>query len=87
MTAKVRIELNHEGIAGLLSSDAVAAECEKAAGRVAQAAGDGFEVTERKKLGYGGGRIGYGVAAQTDDARKRNAEEDVLWAAVSACRS
>lgn len=38
MAAKVRIELNHDGIRELLSSAPIAAECEKAAQRIAAAA-------------------------------------------------
>lgn len=34
MAAKVRIELNHDGIRELLSSAPIAAECEKAAQRI-----------------------------------------------------
>ena len=87
MTAKVRIELNHEGIGGLLKSAPVGRECEKAADRLAQAAGPGFRATKAKELGFGGGRVGAGVFTATDAARKKNAEEDTLLKAVSSCRS
>lgn len=85
MAAKVRIELDTEGIRRLLCSDAIAAECEKAASAIASAAGDGFEVTPRKSLGYGGGRVGCGVAAETYEARLAEAEDKALTKAVGGC--
>ncbi len=86
MASKVRIELNHDGIRELLSSAPIAAECEKAAQRIAAAAGDGFEVTGQKSAGFGGGRISYGVEAATCEARLAEAEDKVLLKAVSSCR-
>lgn len=86
MSAKVRIELNHDGIRGLLTSAPIAAECEKAAQRIAAAAGEGFEVTSQKRASYGGGRVAYGVEATTHEARLAEAEDKALQKAVSSCR-
>lgn len=86
MAAKVRIELNHDGIRELLSSAPIAAECEKAAEKIADKAGSGFVVTSQKKAGFGGGRTSYGVEAATDEARLAEAEDKVLLKAVSSCR-
>ena len=86
MPTKIRIELNHDGIQELLLSDAVAAECKKAAEGIASRAGDGFEVTERQvRTGskYGGQRVGYGVTAMNYQAMKKEAEEGVLSKAVN----
>lgn len=87
MTTKIRIELDHDGIRELLCSAPIAAECEKAAKKIADAAGDGFEVTSTKRLGFGGGRVGVGVEATTHEARLAEAEDKVLSRAVSQCRS
>lgn len=87
MAAKVRIELNHDGIRELLSSAPIAAECEKAAERIASKAGAGFVVTSQKKADFGGGRTSYGVATATQAARRAEAEEKRLSKAVSQCRS
>lgn len=87
MGTKVRIELNHDGIRELLCSAPIASECEKAAKRIASAAGDGFEVTQSKRLGFGGGRVGVGVEAATYEARLAEAEDKALSRAVSQCRS
>lgn len=87
MGAKVRIELNHDGIRELLSSAPIAAECEKAAQRIADRAGAGFVVTSQKKAGFGGGRTSYGVATATNAARRAEADEKRLSKAVSQCRS
>ncbi len=87
MATTARIELNHDGIRELLCSAAIGGECEKAAQRIAAAAGDGFEVTSARQAGFGGGRIAYGVAAATHEARLAEAEDKALSKAVSACRS
>lgn len=86
MAQSVRIELDHDGIRELLSSAAIGSECRQAAQKIADKAGEGFEVTEQKKLGFGGGRVGYGVRAATYAARKAEAENKVLSGAVSRCR-
>lgn len=82
MATKIRIELNHEGIKQLLSSQPIADECEKAAQEIAKRAGDGFEVSEQKRRGYGGGRVGFVVYTDTDEAREAEAEDKVLSKAV-----
>lgn len=86
MASKVRIELVSSGIAELLGSEPVARACEDVAQRIAQAAGDGFEVTGRKRLSFGGGRVGVGVASATQEARLAEAEDKALSKAVSRCR-
>ena len=87
MGAKVRIELNHEGIRELLCSAPIAAECANAANRIALAAGDGFEVSAQKSAGFGGGRVRYSVETATYEARLAEAEDRVLSKAVTQCRS
>lgn len=82
MTVKVRIELDHDGIRELLMSEGVASACLNAAQNIAARAGEGFEVVGPKTLGYGGGRVGYGVAATTYEARLAEAEDKVLSKAV-----
>ena len=87
MATKVRLELVSSGIKELLSSQAIATECEAAASRIAQTAGEGFTVLPAKQLGFGGGRVGYAVKADTYEAKVAEAEEKVLSKAVSICRS
>lgn len=86
MAEKIRIELDHEGIRELLLSQEIAAECEKAAKHIATLAGEGFEVTTQRTYSFGGGRIGYGVEAKTDEARLAESEDKALSRAVSQCR-
>ena len=82
MTVKVRIELDHEGIRELLSSAEIGAVCQQAAEQIAMRAGDGFAVKGPQSLGYGGGRVGYGVYAETYEAALAEAEDKVLSKAV-----
>lgn len=82
MATKVTIELDHDGIRELLLSEPIAAECRKAAEAIAARAGDGFEVVGPQSLGYGGGRVGYGVSAETLEARIAEAEDGALSKAV-----
>lgn len=82
MASKVRIELNHDGIRSLLLSEGVSAVCKDAAERIAARAGDGFEVVGPKRLGYGGGRVGWGVEAATNEARLAEAQDKALSRAV-----
>lgn len=82
MPTKITIELNHDGIRELLTSPEIGAEVEKAAQAIASRAGDGFEVVGPQGLGYGGGRVGYGVAAVTYEARLAEAENGTLSKAV-----
>lgn len=86
MATKVRIELVSSGIRDLLKSQAIADECAKAAQRIADAAGDGFEVLPAREMGFGGGRVGYAVHAESYDAKVAEAEEKTLSKAVSSCR-
>lgn len=82
MATKVRIELLSDGIRELLCSQPIAAECEKAAERIAARAGDGFEVLPLRQMGFGGGRIGYAVKTDTYEACIAEAEDKVLSKAV-----
>ena len=82
MAVKMRIELNHDGIKELLCSAPIANECEKAAEKIAERAGDGFEVLPAKQLNYGGGRVGYAVYAATYEAKLDEAENKTLSKAV-----
>ena len=82
MATKVRIELDHDGIRQLLTSAPIAAECEKAAEKIAQRAGDGFEVLPLRQMNFGGGRVGYAVKTGTYEACIAEAENKALSKAV-----
>ena len=82
MATKVRIELLSDGIRELLCSQPIAAECEKAAEKIAARAGDGFEVLPLRQMNFGGGRVGYAVKAATYEAKKAESEDKVLSKAV-----
>lgn len=80
------IQLCSDGIAQLLHDPGVTGACEDAARRIAETAGAGFAVTEARKLRFGGGRVGVGVEAETEEAKVAEAEDKVLSKAVSRCR-
>ena len=82
MATKIKIELVSDGIRQLLMSEPIAKECEKAARKIAERAGDGFEVTEMWRPSFGGGRVGYSVKTATKEARIAEAEDKVLSKAV-----
>ena len=82
MATKIRIELNSDGIRQLLMSEPIANECKKAAEKIAQRAGEGFEVLPARQMGFGGGRVGYAVHAETHEAKVAEAEDKVLSKAV-----
>lgn len=82
MATKVRIELLSDGIHDLLCSQPIAAECEKTAEGIASRAGDGFEVKPLRMMGFGGGRVGYAVHAESYEAKLAEAEDKVLSKAV-----
>lgn len=84
MATKVNIELDHDGIKQLLMSQPIAEECEKAAEKIAQRAGDGFEVLPLRQMGFGGGRVGYAVHAESYEAKLAEAEDKALSKAVRA---
>lgn len=86
MASKVRIELLSDGIRELLMSQPIADECEKAAEKIAATAGDGFEVLPAREMGFGGGRVGFAVHADSYDAKVAEAEDKALSKAVSSCR-
>ena len=79
-----RLELDHDGIAALLRSQPIAAECEAAARRIAVTAGDGFEVVGPR---FTGQRVAYSVSAATDGARVAEATDRSLSRAVQSCRA
>ena len=83
MATKVKIELDHDGIRKLLMSQPIADECKKAADKIAQRAGDGFVVLPMREMGFGGGRVGYAVHADSYAAKVAEAEDKVLSKAVS----
>lgn len=85
MATRIEIKLNHDGITELLSSDAVGAVCKQQAEAIASRAGDGFEVWGPQKRGgnrKGGSRVGYGVIAETYEAKLAEATFGVLSKAV-----
>ena len=82
MATKVTIELDHAGIKELLMSPEIGGEVEKAAQAIANRAGNGFKVVGPQGLGYGGGRTGYGVVADTYEAKVAEAENGALSKAV-----
>ncbi len=82
MATKVKIELLSDGIRDLLCSQPIANECEKAAEKIAERAGDGFEVLPLRQMGFGGGRVGYAVHAESYEAKLAEAEDKVLSKAV-----
>lgn len=86
MSTKVRIELDSNGIRELLISQPIANECEKAAEKIKGVAGEGFEVLPARQMGFGGGRVGYSVHAESYAAKQAEAEDKVLSKAVSSCR-
>ena len=86
MASKVKIELNHDGIRDLLMSQQIADECEKAAEKIAKTAGEGFVVLPAREMGFGGGRVGFAVHADSYDAKVAEAEDKTLSKAVSSCR-
>lgn len=82
MAKKLTIELDHDGIKQLLLSAEVAEACKDAAEQVASRAGEGFVVVGPQRLWYGGGRSGYGVSAETYEAKLAEAENKALSKAV-----
>lgn len=89
MAAKITVKLNHDGIREMLYSDGVAGAVKDAAERVARAAGEGYEVTEKQDR-YGSklypGRVGYGVKTATYEAMLDEAVNGTLSKAVQSCR-
>jgi len=86
MSTSVRIELLSDGIRELLMSQPIADEGEKAAEKIAETAGEGFVVLPARQMGFGGGRVGYAVHAESYAAKQAEAEDKVLSKAVSSCR-
>lgn len=77
--AKVRVELNREGVRELLRSPEMAAVCKSHADRIAGRAGSGYEVTTYT----GKNRVNASVHVATDEAYRDNLKNNTLLKAVS----
>ena len=79
--ANVEFKMNPAGFAELRRDPAIVAMCKDHADRVAAAAGEGFEASERQ---YGGRapRTGYAVHATTTKAYFRNLHSNILLKAL-----
>lgn len=76
--AKVRIELNSEGVRNLLKSAEIAEICRTHAQEIAGRAGSGYEVTTYT----GKTRVNASVHAATDEAYRDNLKNNTLLKAV-----
>ena len=85
MPASVRIELNHEGIRQLLTSQAVADDLQARAERIAAAAGGSSEGIEAVRTG-GAARARSIVITTTYAAQARQARDNVLQRSLDAGR-
>ena len=83
---KIRLQLDHAGIAELLTSDGVSDACGAAARTISDAAGDGFQASGPWRAKFGGGRSAWRVKAVTDAAKIAEAEDKALSRAVQSCR-
>lgn len=87
MAGSIRVELNSAGAAAILTSAGVAADMERRGRAIASAAGPGFEVTTGT-LQYGGSpRAAAVVRAVSASAKRAQARDRVLNAAIDAGRS
>lgn len=86
MAAKVRIELDSDGIAELLKSAEVAADMKRRGDNIAESAGDGFEVTEFEGKYGGSPRAMVSVKAKTREAKIAEATDKSLTRAIDAGR-
>lgn len=86
MAGTVRIELDSAGIADLLVGPEVAADMKRRADNVADAAGDGFEVTEFEGKYGGSPRAMASVKAKTREAKVAEATGKALTRAIDAGR-
>lgn len=82
MATKVRLEMNSAGFRALLRSQAFLEDVERRAQAIARQAGDGFEVDAR----IGANRARASVRTATPEARRAEAEDKVLTAAIDAGR-
>lgn len=78
MSAKVRIELNSDGVRELLRSPEMAAICREHAKAIAQRAGDGYAVTTYT----GATRVNASVMTETAEAVRENLKNNTLLKAV-----
>ena len=77
MATKIRIEFISEGFREVLMSDGCSSFVNDIGSQVAQRAGDGF-IYRPSYLGYGGGRMGGYVVADTYEAMVAEATDKVL---------
>lgn len=83
---KIRLQLDHAGIAELLTSDGVSDVCGSAARAISDAAGEGFQASGPWRAKFGGGRSAWRVKAVTHEAKVAEAEDKALSRAVQSCR-
>lgn len=76
--AKVRVELNSEGVRELLQSPEIAAICQGQARAIAGRAGDGYSVT----VYTGATRVNASVMTETPEAMRDNLKNNTLLKAV-----
>ncbi|MFF0942693.1 hypothetical protein ACFYE2_00485 [Kocuria sp. CPCC 205300] len=81
--AKIRIELDQKGVRSLLRSEAVGKSVEAVGQKIADAAGEGFEVD----VWQGKDRVRATVETKTYEAQRAEAEERALSRALEAGRS
>ena len=79
---RTRVKFNYDGFNAVRRSAGVDADLERRAGRVAAAAGEGFEV--RRTINPG--RVGYLVYADTLEAMEAEATDKALTRAIDAGR-
>lgn len=82
----MRIEMNHDGFAQLLSSPEVTADIERRTAAIAAAAGEGFEHEVKVGRRHGSARAVGMVWAATDKARRAEAADRVLTSAIGGAR-
>lgn len=76
--AKVKFELNREGVRQLLKSDEMMKVCSEYANRAVASLGSGYEVSTH----VGSNRVNAEVAAVTYKARKDNAKNNSILKAI-----
>lgn len=80
--AKVKIELNREGVRELLQSQAIMSVCEGYANRARALLKDGYQVTTMT----GKNRVNAEIAAVAPSARRDNSENNSILKALGAVR-
>lgn len=76
--AKVRIELNREGVRDILSSKEMMSICEAHANNALGKLGAGYTVTTRK----GKNRVNAEIAAESYEAKRDNMENNTILKAL-----